>query len=418
MICVPIAGGNWNNGSNAGLSALNLNNSRSNSNSNIGFRPALDNACCCAPKGDSQSLFQKDATASALAETTPQPVDASAGCIYQALFQFDHLLKAAYDCRKGKSHKAVTLKFFDNLEENLINLQNHLIWQSYEPGDHYQFYVFEPKRRLISAPNFTDRVLHRAIYNLLYPLFDKQFIYDSYACRIGKGAHKGADRAQRYIRSVTATHGKAFALKADIAKYFSSINHTVLKRLLRQKIRCSRMVSLLSLIIDKSPDTPNCGIPLGNLTSQLFANVYLHELDVFVKQHLKIKRYARYMDDFAVIHHDKVQLHQWRRDIEHFLQTQLGLKTNRKTQVFPVSKRNGRSLDFLGYRIYADKRLLRRCSVKRIKTALKKLHKSYAANETGIAEIKQVVDSWLAHAMHASTTGLINHILSKPFVRS
>ncbi|WP_440056137.1 reverse transcriptase domain-containing protein [Pseudoalteromonas sp. T1lg65] len=336
----PLRGGNWNNGSNAGLGALNLSNGRSNANSNIGFRPALEYARSNIPKGGCQCDFEKDAASSAIAEKEIKPVDASIGCTYEKIYQFENILNAAYQCRKGKTTSASALAFFNNLEENIVQIQNELMWEMYSVLPYRHFYVFEPKRRLISAPHFKDRVIHRAICNVIKPLFDKQYIYDSYACRKGKGAHAGADRAQRFIKQVESENGKAYALKADISKYFSSIDHQILKSILGAKLKCQRTRNLLFYIIDKSPsDAAGVGIPLGNLTSQIFANIYLHELDHFAKHTLKARRYIRYMDDFTIIHHDKRALHEYREKIEGFLYKNLRLKTNSKTQVFPIAKR-------------------------------------------------------------------------------
>jgi len=414
----PLRGGNWNNGSNAGLGMLNLNNGRSNANSNIGFRPALDDARSNHPTGCCQCNFEKDADTSAIAETRIKSIDASMGCSFDKIISFENILDAAYQCRKGKTKASSTLAFFNNLEENVIQIQNELMWGMYQMSAYHHFYVFEPKRRLISAPHFRDRVVHRAIYNIIEQLFDKQYIHDSYACRRGKGTHKGADRAQAFIRDVERKHGKAFALKADISRYFSSIDHHILKSIIDAKIRCSHTKQILFYIIDNSPcDALGVGIPLGNLTSQIFANIYLNELDRFAKHELKAKNYARYMDDFVIIHHDKAQLHQWRRDIELFLHQQLRLKTNSKTQVFPIAKKNGRALDFLGYRIYSTHRLLRKCTVKRIKTKLKKYRKQYAAGEIQFSDINQNIQSWLGHASHADAHYLKQALFKEPFRR-
>jgi len=414
----PIRSGNWNNGSTAGLGALNLNNVRSNSNSNIGSRSALENTRNNNSKECCQCAIEKDATTLAIAKTRIKPLDASRGCLFAEIYSFDNLIKAAYLCRKNKTTKTPTLIFFNHLEENIIQLQNELMWGMYEMSPYHHFYVFEPKRRLISAPNFRDRVVHRAMYNVLEPLFDKRYIYDSYACRTGKGTHKGADRAQRFIRDVEVGYKNAFAFKADISRYFSSIDHAILKELLSDKVKCQRTLTLLFYIIDNSPcEARGVGIPLGNLTSQLFANIYLHELDVFVKHELKAKRYIRYMDDFVIIHHDKQQLQKWRVAIEHFLYKDLKLKTNSKTQVFPISKNHGRALDFLGYRIYSTHKLLRKCSVNRIKTKLKIFSERYAKHQMSLREIKQVITSWLGHAKHASTTNLTKKLLSQTFKR-
>lgn len=414
----PIRGGNWNNGANAGVAALNLNNERTNANSNIGFRPALDNARSSDLKGCCQCKFEKDAPTSAIAETHIAPLDASGSCIFESIFDFENILRSAYQCRKGKAKSKSALIFFDNLEENVISIQNDLIWDSYKPSPYRHFYVFEPKRRLISAPHFRDRVVHRAIYNILEPMFDRRYMYDSYACRKGKGAHKGADRVQMFIRDVERDNGKAYALKADVKHYFSSINHDILKSILRKKLRCNRTIILLEKIIDSSPsDISGVGIPLGNLTSQLFANVYLHELDFYMKHTLRIKRTVRYMDDICVIHHDKSQLHQWRDDIEQFLSKRLGLVTNSKTQVFPISKTNGRALDFLGFRIYGTHRLLRKSSIKRIKTKLRKYRKMFADGSLSLSDIDANIQSWIGHASHANTEGLKRSLFSKPFKR-
>ncbi|HDZ9162600.1 TPA: RNA-dependent DNA polymerase [Vibrio cholerae] len=415
----PLRGGNWNNGANAGLGALNLNNARSNSNSNIGFRPALESARSTPLKGGCQCKIEKDADASAIAEKVSRPVDASAGCIYEEIYSFENILSAAYSCRKGKTKARQTLEFFNNLEENVIQIQNELVWGMYNVSPYRHFYVFEPKRRLISAPSFKDRVVHRAIYNIIEPMFDVTYIYDSYACRRGKGTHKGADRAQAFIRKVERQYGRAFALKADISKYFSSIDHSILKRILARKIKCQKTKELLFYIIDSSPsDALGVGIPLGNLTSQLFANIYLNELDRFVKHVLHAKLYVRYMDDFVIIHANKIKLHEWRKEIECFLAGNLRLKTNSKTQVFPISPSKGRSLDFLGYRIYSTHRLLRKGSVKRIKSKLKKFHRQYEAGEISLKDINPSIQSWLGHAKHANSEGLKRTIFSTPFVRN
>ncbi len=415
----PLRGGNWNNGSNAGLGMLNLNNGRSNSNSNIGFRPALDNARNNHPTGCCQCKDEKDADTSAIAETRIKPIDASIGCTFDEIVSFENILDAAYQCRKGKTKVRATLEFFNNLEENVIQIQNELIWNMYQMSAYHHFYVFEPKRRLISAPHFKDRVVHRAIYNIIDPLFDKQYIHDSYACRKGKGTHKGADRAQAFIRKVEREHGKVFALKADISRYFSSIDHYILKSIITAKIKCTRTKSILFYIIDNSPcDALGVGIPLGNLTSQIFANIYLNELDRFAKHKLKAKLYVRYMDDFIIIHHDKSQLHSWRKDIEMFLHQQLRLKTNSKTQVFPVAKKNGRALDFLGYRIYSTHRLLRKCTVKRIKAKLKKYRQQFADGDIELSDIKQSIQSWLGHASHADAHNLKKALFKEAFRRN
>lgn len=416
----PLRGGNWNNGANAGLTAFNLNNSRSNSNNNIGFRPALDNARCINFTELCQCKFEKDASTSVNhTETKQQAVDASIACAFSQICNYDNLLSAAMQCKRGKAKSSATLCFFDNLEENIINLLNELTWGTYELSPYRHFYVFEPKRRLISAPHFRDRVVHRAIYNVIEPLFDKQYIYDSFACRRGKGTHSGARRAQQFIKRVESTSGKAYALKADISKYFSSINHSILKRFLNSKLNCEKTKDLLFYIINNSPsDKEGVGIPLGNLTSQVFANIYLNELDRFVKHNLKAKYYIRYMDDFAIIHPCKTQLKFWLFEIEHFLNESLKLKTNNKTQIFPIAKTKGRALDFMGCRIYSTHKLLRKTSVKRIKHTVKTLQKQFKKGDVSTKQINNHLQSWLGHAKHANAHSLTEKILNTSFTRA
>lgn len=338
--------------------------------------------------------------------------------MYERIVEFDNLIAAAHEAAKGKRYKAPVMRYMSNIEENVINTQNHLIWKSYKPSQHRRFLVFEPKVRTISAPPFHDRVVHHAIHRIIEPVIDKRFIFDSYACRYGKGTHKGADRVQSFIRKVKRNHGHVYALKADISKFFNSINHDSLKRIVSSHIDCKRTAGLLHLIIDHSDtDTPGVGIPIGNLTSQLFANMYLNELDQFVKHALREKYYARYMDDFVIIHHDKAHLQRIRTCIEEWLHVNLQLKTNNKTQVFPIGAHGGRALDFLGYRIYPTHKLLRKCTIKRFKHKMKSMRKRYYDGQIVMSDISPVVASYVGCASHAQCSTTLNHILSKPFVR-
>lgn len=323
--------------------------------------------------------------------------------MFDRIASFDNLYQAARACLSGKRQSPAALRYMQRLEEHLHSTHRHLLYGTYTPGGYEDFYVFEPKRRLISAPRFSDRVVHRAIINVLEPDIDKRFIFDSYACRHGKGAHAGADRVQRWMRIVQRNHGEVFCLKADISKYFASIDHDVLKAILRRHIACEKTLDLLSKIIDSSQGEPGVGIPLGNLTSQLFANMYLNELDRYAKHDLRIKYYARYMDDFVVLHHNKEQLSHIRFAIEGFLNNLLKLKTNAKTQIFPIRAAGGRALDFLGYRIYPTHRLLRKNSIKRIRYKLRSFKRLIAAGALSISDCMPCIQSWCAHAAHANT---------------
>jgi retron-type reverse transcriptase len=343
--------------------------------------------------------------------------------LYPEIYSFENLHAAYLRARRGKRDRIEVQRFELDLEGNLIQLQNELIWGEYKTGNYRRFVVTEPKERIVAALPFRDRVVQHAIVGAIEPLWERRFISDSYACRPGKGTHKGADRAQAMLRKVKREHGNGhvFVLKADIAKYFHSIDHGVMKALLRRRIRCQRTLCLIDGIIDSSatPGDPHpVGLPIGNLTSQLFANVYLHDLDEFVKHGLREKLYMRYMDDFCVVHHDKDHLHRVRVLIEQFLWQRLRLKTNAKTQVFPVGVRHGRAMDFLGYRIWTTHRRIRKSSISRIKRTLRRLQKQYAAGKVLLEKVRQSVVSWVAHASHAETYGLRKRLLSSiPFAK-
>jgi retron-type reverse transcriptase len=291
------------------------------------------------------------------------------------------------------------LNFAQRLEENIITLQNELIWHEYSMGRYRNFYVYEPKKRQVAALPFRDRVLQHALVSAIEPIYEERFLSCSYACRPGKGAHLGADVAQQMLRKVKRNHGNVYVLKADIRHYFASIDHDVLKKMLRKKIACPETLWLLDTIIDS---TPGPGIPIGNLTSQLFANVYLHELDCFVKHDLRAANYMRYMDDFIVVSHNKDYLYEIRVCVTEFLAAELKLQTNDKTQIFPVAKSRGRALDFLGYKIWTTHRKLRKDSVRKVRQKLARHRAGKLDTETVLRSIR----SWTGHAGHANSYNL------------
>jgi RNA-directed DNA polymerase len=332
------------------------------------------------------------------------------------VYDFEALHAAYLRARAGKRGQAEVQDFERDLEGNLIALQNELIWGSYQSGRYRTFQIYEPKERTVAALPFRDRVLQHALVAAIEPIWERRFIGDNYACRPGRGTHRGADRAQAMLRKVQREHGRVFVLKADIAKYFPSIDHGILKTLLRRRIVCKPTLAVLDGIIDSANQVhpvPGVGLPIGNLTSQLCANIYLHELDEFVKHGLRESNYARYMDDFVIVHHDKAHLQQRRAQIEAWLAQHLRLKTNRKTQVFRVAMLRGRALDFLGYRIWPTHRRLRVSSIVRIKRTLKTLARRYSAGEIGLDRVRQSVTSWCDHAKHANTWLLRNALLQQ-----
>jgi len=242
--------------------------------------------------------------------------------LYSQVCDFQNLLKSYYQARRCKSKKGYIIDFEWNLEKNLFDIQKKLKDHNYQFGQYQSFYVSDPKKRLIFAAPFQDRIVHHAICNVIEPIFDRGFIFDSYACRRNKGTHKAVFRLKKFMRSFG--DNKFYLLKADIKKYFLNIDRDILFQLIKKKISDQDTLWLIRAVIDSLDGKK--GIPIGNLTSQLFANIYLNELDQFVKHHLKVKYYCRYVDDFVLLHQGRSQLKKWRAEIKEFLENKLQLE--------------------------------------------------------------------------------------------
>ncbi len=337
--------------------------------------------------------------------------------LYQQLLSFEVMHEAWIKAKKGKRLKYAVLSFERDLEPNIHKLIDDLKSDSYVTGGYRSFYVHEPKlREVCCLTEFRDRVLQHAVVGIIEPVFESIFIKDSFACRKGKGTHAGADRAQQMIRAVKREYGVVYALKCDIAKYFQNIDHNILIKLLKNKIADERMIKLLSGII-RSFGSNGKGIPLGNLTSQLFANIYLNALDQYVKRECKERYYVRYMDDFVIFHSSKTHLHEMRRSLSDWLNDELHLDLNNKTAVFPVANKSGRPVDFLGYRITSNKRLLRKQSIKALQRKLEKLHRDYSSGAVSFKQVRIALASHMGHANHADSHNLLINIFNQPFKR-
>lgn len=336
--------------------------------------------------------------------------------LYGRLFDFEVMYSAWCRSARGKRYRGDVLSYESKLEENLFSLIDRLRTGRYEMSGYAEFWISEPKRRIVAKlRSFDDRVLQQALHSTLNPVYESVFIADSFACRKGKGTHAGADRAQQMIRKVRRESGHVYALKCDIAGYFANIDHEVMKGILRKKLGDKRMLDLLDQIVDSYGESK--GLPLGNLTSQLLANVYLNELDYFAKHDLKAVNYIRYMDDFVFFHEDKAVLHGWWDSVELFLSVSLKLQLNRKTALFPVAASGGRPLDFLGYRILPNRRRLRRSAIRAMQKKLVVLHADYASGAIDFKAVKQGMASHIAHASNADSLGVLSDLLRKPFKR-
>ncbi len=263
------------------------------------------------------------------------------------LINIDDLFIAWKAFRKGKRSKAEVAEFELNLEENIFTLHDDLISGKLKLDPYIAFYVQDPKLRRIHKASVRDRVLYQAVYQKLYPLFDPSFIHDSYSSRDGKGTHRGVKRFEEFARKATRNYShNAFALKCDIRKFFDSIDHAILLNLIRKKCKDHFLISLISKIISSFEAASGKGLPLGNVTSQIFANIYMNKLDQFVKHTLMAKYYIRYCDDFVIIDESKEKLESYISRLSEFLKNDLSLELHpRKISIRKISQ----GIDFLGY---------------------------------------------------------------------
>jgi retron-type reverse transcriptase len=342
------------------------------------------------------------------------------GNLWQELITFENLYYAAMKAQQGKRYRENVLEFNYNLEENLLILRQELEQKTYQPGDYYSFRIYDPKPRLISAAPYRDRIVHHALCNIIVPRLDKSFITDCYANRKDYGTHKALRRFINFSRS------SQYVLQCDIKKYFPSIDHQILKELLRRKIKCLDTLGLIDLIIDNSNeqepaleyfagDKPQDiqrrrrGLPIGNLTSQFFANFYLNGLDHFIKETLSCKKYLRYVDDFALFSDDREYLLSAKILIEKYLED-LRLKLHpAKSQLFATNH----GVNFVGFRVFPDRVRVRNDNLRRARLRLKEMQRQYANGRITLKKLIERIQSWEAHLKHGDTKRLRKEIFDR-----
>lgn len=327
-------------------------------------------------------------------------------CFYQKL-TFQNLLQAHLRARKQKTSKTEVIQFEMNLENNLINLLHQMQKGTYHIGQYRTFFVTEPKLRKIQALPYVDRIVHQwYVEEFIKPYIVPKFIKDTYACIVGRGAHKAVDTAQHYMQICKRNWGNYWILKCDIKKYFYSIHPQILLQIIKKHITDKKLLDFTQhLIFDNRDD--NVGIPIGNYTSQFFANIYLNELDQYLKHVCKIKYYIRYMDDFVLLLKDKDACKQMKHKIEQFVQNHLALELNDKSRYYPASQ----GLNFCGYRIWPTHRLLRTRSKRKIKNKIKKWNHLWEEKQLDFSIAMPSLQSWIGHALHANTFDLKKKIL-------
>ena len=353
--------------------------------------------------------------------------------LYREIVSLENLYRAAHaTLARGRRYYGEGAWFSFHLEREVSRLHRELAAGAYRHGRYQIFQIRDPKPRTIAAAGFRDRVLHHAVHDVVEPRLDPLFIFDSYACRKGKGTHRALDRAHRFLR------GSAYFVHLDVQRYFQSIDHAVLKGLLRRYVADADLLTLLDQIIDSThylaetayadrggrritrredgqidlfaerPEAAYQGLPLGNLTSQLFANLYLNELDQFVKHRLKVRCYVRYLDDMALFAPDKATLHATERAIRAFAGQHLHLALHPSGGPMPAR----RGLSFLGFRLFPTHRRLKKTSTSRFIRRLNAFTAAYMAEEDPVEQaalretIQRSVQSFDAHARHGNTFGL------------
>ena len=343
--------------------------------------------------------------------------------LYEKLYDFDTLYRAYLEARRSKRYRDEVLAFTANLEENLIDIQNHLIYQTYKVGRYKEFYVRDPKKRLIMALPFRDRVVQWALYSIVNPIFTRSYIDTSYGCVEGRGSVNAIKKLQYWLRLPEIRKAPCYALKMDITKFFFRIPHDVQLRVLRERIADERVMWLFDLIIN-SDATPfgfplevadveyaerlfDVGMPVGNLISQMLANIVMNKVDQYIKRDLRMKYYMRYMDDMLILGHDKQRLHEVKELVERYLEDNLGLTLNRKTSVRPVAC----GIDFVGFRVWNNDIRMRKSSALRMKHRLRSIREKYGRGTIPLEKCLEVIVSYLGIMKHFNSDNLRDKIL-------
>lgn len=288
--------------------------------------------------------------------------------------------------------------FYFNLENNIFEIHERLKNWRWIPDPYTSFYVRDPKLRHIHKASVRDRVFNQALFRTLEPIFDKHFIFDSFSCRVGKGTHKGVIRLENFTKKITSNYtSHTFALKCDVKKFFDNISHKILINLVKEKIKEKKLLNLIEKIIFSFETEKGKGLPLGNVTSQLFANIYMNEFDQFVKHTLRIKYYLRYCDDFIILHKDREFLSNLIPIINNFLAINLNLYLH-PNKVIVRKINNG--IDFLGYVTLPHYRVLRTKTKRRMFNKIKNLKALKDKNLISQDLFERSINSYLGILTH------------------
>lgn len=330
--------------------------------------------------------------------------------LYKEVCSFENIELAFNGARKGKTLKSYVIKFEEELDDNLKLLQHELVTGTYKPKPLVTFILRDPKTRKISKSDFRDRIVHHAICNVIEPLFDKTFIYDNYANRIGKGTFKAIERFDYFKKKVSTNDTRTcYVLKADVKHYFETVDHKILMLILQRKIKDEKLLNLINIILSNyTTKEQSKGIPLGNLTSQFFANIYLNELDQFAKHKLRAKYYIRYVDDFVILHENPNILEDYKKKIDDYLRIklELGLHPD-KSKI--VKLKSG--IGFLGFRIFFHQRLVRKKNLLKFEKKFNEMRKLYKDDIIPREKVLERFEGWLAYVRNADTYKYRKHLV-------
>lgn len=335
---------------------------------------------------------------------------------------WDNLLGAYKDAARGKRFRPDVLSFTQDLEKHLLDIKAELETRTYTVGRYREFYVSYPKRRLVMALSFRDRVVQWAIYRQINPFIDKRYIRHSYGCRNGKGTLAAAQQLQRWVRAVSHKQDARewVILKCDVSKYFYRVDHEIALEIYRQYIDDDWLMWLMAEIIN-NPNTPfglpdgmsinecparqrlfEVGMPIGNLTSQETANLYLNEVDQYAKHMLKIRHYIRYMDDTIILIKGRKQAEEVRANLERFMRDHLKLAMNKKTVILPLSH----GCEFVGYRVTEHGLRLRKKTIQHIKNSLRRMERRYARGEIDQDDALATINSYMGMCKNINGYGV------------
>ncbi|KKS42623.1 hypothetical protein A3H03_03335 [Candidatus Kuenenbacteria bacterium RIFCSPLOWO2_12_FULL_42_13] len=319
---------------------------------------------------------------------------------YEEIVSIDNLLLAWQEFLRGKRKKYDIQEFSLRLMDNLFSLHRDLIHHTYKHGGYQEFKINDPKPRVIHKAAVSDRLVHHALHRLLSPFFDKIFIADSYSCRRHKGTHRAANGFRKYFYQASQNNTTScWVLKCDIRKFFANIDHQVLTKILTTYIPDKNILKLLETVIESfsTIQDKRLGLPLGNLTSQLFANIYLNTFDQFIKHNLKAKFYLRYADDFVFLSADKDWLEKQISEVGRFLSDELKLELH-PDKIFLKTLASG--VDFLGLVNFPDHRILRTSTKRRMIRKIKEKEKDLAIGLIGRDKFYETVNSYLGMLKH------------------